>query len=96
MARVVLWRVDMFPDPLGHVGASWLMTLSALAGSLSRLSWHRRLATRRFHRVCPRRVTRLAGDRSWVSRLPVVMARELGAVISTALARSSVAPAVLR
>jgi hypothetical protein len=41
-------------------------------------------------------VTRLAGDRSRVSRLLVVVARGLGAVISTALARSSVAPAVLR
>jgi hypothetical protein len=38
MARVVLWRVDAFPDPLAHVRASWLMTLSTLAGSLSRLS----------------------------------------------------------
>jgi hypothetical protein len=41
-------------------------------------------------------VARLAGDRGRISRLPVVMARLLGVVISTALARSSVTPVVLR
>jgi hypothetical protein len=40
-------------------------------------------------------VTRLAGDRSWISRLPVVVAKMLGAMVSTAFARSSVASAVL-
>jgi hypothetical protein len=38
---------------------------------------------------------RLAGDRSQISRLPVVVARMLGVMVSTAFARSSVAPAVL-
>jgi hypothetical protein len=55
MACIILWRVDAFPDPLAHVRASWLMTLSALAGFLSRLSWHHRFAMRRLHRVRPRR-----------------------------------------
>jgi hypothetical protein len=39
---------------------------------------------------------RLAGDRSWISGLLVVVARMLGAMVSIAFARSSVAPAVLR
>jgi hypothetical protein len=41
-------------------------------------------------------VTRLAGDRHWISGLPVVVAKMLGAMVSTAFARSSVAPTVLR
>jgi hypothetical protein len=63
-----------------------MMTLSALASSLSRLGWRHRLAARRFHRVRPRRVTRLAGNRGGISRLPVVVARVLGTVVSTAFA----------
>jgi hypothetical protein len=96
MVGIVLWRVDAFPDPMAHVRASWLMTLSALTGSPSRLVWCCGPAARRLRCLRPRRVARLAGDRGRISRLPVVMAGELGAVISTALARSSVAPAVLR
>jgi hypothetical protein len=41
-------------------------------------------------------MTRLAGDRSWISGLPVVVARVLGAMVSTAFAKSSAALAVLR
>jgi hypothetical protein len=41
-------------------------------------------------------MTRLAGDRSQISGLSVVVARVLGAMVSTAFARSSVALAVLR
>jgi hypothetical protein len=41
-------------------------------------------------------VTRLAGNRSGISRLPIVVARVLGTVVSTTFAWSSVAPAVLR
>jgi hypothetical protein len=96
MASVILRQVDAFPDPQARVRASWLMTLSALAGSLGRLGLCRRLAMRRLRCVCLRRVTRLAGDRSRISRLPVVVARMLGAMVSAAFARSSVAPAVLR
>jgi hypothetical protein len=72
------------------------MTLSALAGSLGRLGLCHRLATCRLRYVCPRGMPRLAGDRSRISGLPVVVARMLGAMVSTAFARSSVAPAVLR
>jgi hypothetical protein len=96
MAGVVLWRVDAFPDPLAHVRASWMMTLSTLAGSQGRLGWCHGLATRRFRHVHPRRVARLAGDRGGISRLPAVVAGVLGAVVSTAFAWSSIAPAVLR
>jgi hypothetical protein len=72
------------------------MTLSALAGSLGRLGLRRRLAARRLRCVCPRGMTQLAGDRSRISGLPVVVARMLGAMVSTAFARNSIAPAVLR
>jgi hypothetical protein len=96
MACVVLWWVDALPDPLAHMRASWLMTLSALASSLNRLGWRRRLAARRLHRVFPRRVTRLASNRGGISRLPVVVAGVLGSVVSSAFAWSSVALAVLR
>jgi hypothetical protein len=72
------------------------MTLSTLTGSPSRLVLCRGLAMCRLYCLSPRRVARLAGDRGWISRLPVVMAGVLGVVISTALARSSVALAVLR
>jgi hypothetical protein len=96
MACVIFQWINAFPDPLAHVQASWLMTLSALAGSLSRLGWHHRPAVCRLHRIHPRKVTQLAADRSRISRLPVVVARVLGAVISTAFARSLVALAVLR
>jgi hypothetical protein len=96
MAGVVLWWINVFPDPLAHVRASWLMALSTLTGSPSWLVQCRGLAAFRLRCLCPRRVARLAGDRGWISRLPVVMARVLGAVIFTALARSSVALAVLR
>jgi hypothetical protein len=72
------------------------MTLGALAGSLDRWGLRRRLAARRLHCVRPRKVTRLAGNRGWISRLTVVVAGVLGTVVSTAFARSSVAPAVLR
>jgi hypothetical protein len=71
------------------------MTLSAVAGSLGRLDLHHRLATCRLHRICPWRMMRLAGDRGWIPGLPVVMARVLGVMVSTAFARSSIAPAVL-
>jgi hypothetical protein len=71
------------------------MTLSALTGSPSRLVRCRRLAACRLRYLRPRRVAQLAGDRGRISRLPVVMARVLGAVISTTLARSSVTLAVL-
>jgi hypothetical protein len=95
MASVILRRVNAFPDPLAHMRASWLMTLSTLAGSLDRLGLHHRLAARWLHRIRLRRVTWLAGNRGGISRLPVVVARVLGAMVSTAFARSSVAPAVL-
>jgi hypothetical protein len=91
MVSVILRRVDAFPDPQARVRATWLMTLSALAGSLGRLGLRRRLATRRL-----RRVTRLTGNRSRISRLPVVVARMLGAMVSATFARSLVAPVVLR
>jgi hypothetical protein len=74
MTSVILRRVDAFPDPLAHVRASWLMTLNALAGSLGRLGLHRGLAARRLHCICLRRVTWLAGDRSRISGLLVVVA----------------------
>jgi hypothetical protein len=96
MACIIPRRVDAFPNPLAHVRASWLMTLSALAGSLDRLDLRHRLAACRLHRICPWRMTRLAGDRSWISGLPVLVARVLGTMVSTTFARSSVAPAVLR
>jgi hypothetical protein len=41
-------------------------------------------------------MTWLDGDRSWISGLPVVVARVLGVMVSTAFAKSSVAPVVLR
>jgi hypothetical protein len=72
-----------------------LMTLSALTGSPSWLVRCRGLAVCRLCYLHLRRVARLAGDRGRISRLPVVMARVLDVVISTALARSSVALAVL-
>jgi hypothetical protein len=78
------------------VRAGWLMTLSALAGSLGQLGLRNRLAVHRLHHVRPRKMARLAGDRSRISGLPVVVARMLGAMVSTAFARSSVAPVVLR
>jgi hypothetical protein len=71
------------------------MSLSALAGSLGRLGMRRRLAARQLHRIRPRWLARLPGNRGWISGLPVVVARVLGAMVSTAFARSSVAPAVL-
>jgi hypothetical protein len=72
------------------------MTLSALAGCWSQRCLRHRLAACQLHRVRPRRIARLAGDRSRVSGLPAVVARVLGAMVSAALAGSSVAPAVLR
>jgi hypothetical protein len=96
MAGVILRWINAFPDPLANVRASWLMTLSALTGSPNRLVRCHGLAACQLRCLRPRRVARLAGDRGRISRLPVVMARVLGKVISTALARSSVAPAVLR
>jgi hypothetical protein len=72
------------------------MTLGALAGSLNRRGLRRGLAVCRLHCIRPRRVTRLACDRGRISRLPAVVAGVLGTVVSTAFARSSVAPAVLR
>jgi hypothetical protein len=72
------------------------MTLSALAGSLSRRGLRHRLAACRLRCVYLGKMARLAGDRSRVSGLPAVVARMLGAVVSTTLARSLVALAMLR
>jgi hypothetical protein len=96
MAGVIPRWINAFPGPLAHMRASWLMTLSALTSSPSWLVRCRRLVACRLRCLSPRRVARLASDRGRISRLPVVMAGVLGVVISTALARSSVAPAVLR
>jgi hypothetical protein len=54
------------------------------------------LAPCRLRSIRPRWVALLACDRIQIARLPVVVAGLLGAVISDALARSSVALAVLR
>jgi hypothetical protein len=72
------------------------MTLGALAGSLDRRDLHRGLAVRRLHCIHARMVARLASNCGGISRLPAVVARVLGTVVSTAFARSSVASAVLR
>jgi hypothetical protein len=56
---------------------------------------HHVLAPCRLRNIRPRRVARLACDRSRITRLPAMVARMLGLMISTTLARSSVAPVVL-
>jgi hypothetical protein len=76
--------------------ASRLMTLSALAGSGSWCRLRRRLAACRLRRIWLRKIAWLTGDRSRILGLPAVVARMLGAMVSAAFARSSVAPAVFR
>jgi hypothetical protein len=95
MASIILWRVDAFSNPQAHMQAGWLVALSATPGSKSWRGMRHGFAARRLHCVGPGSVARLAGDRSRIAGLPAMVAKVLGAVVSTALARSSVAPAVL-
>jgi hypothetical protein len=96
VACIILGWVNTLSNPQAHVRAGRLVSLGALAGSWSRCHLRRRLDACRLHRIWPRVIVRLAGDRSRISGLPAVVARVLGAMVSTAFARSSVAPAVLR
>jgi hypothetical protein len=89
MACVILWRVDAFPDPLPHVRASWLMTLSALTGSLSRRVRCCGPAMHRLRCLHPRRVARLAGCRcSGYRGIPVHLL--LGPIIGPSLAQERI------
>jgi hypothetical protein len=96
MAGIILWWVDALSNPLAHMRAGRLIALSATSGSRGRRNVRHGFAMRWLHRVGPGRVARLAGDRSRIAGLPAMVARVLGAVVSTALAKSSIASAVFR